>query len=247
LLSDVIASPHSALEHLAIVDCCINEASTTTLLSGLAANSTLQHLDLSRNEITHDNATALASGLAGNETLVKLTLDGCWIDDASATAISSGLEQNTSLQVLDLTDLKNITKIGWSSLLSSVKSSKMPLKAIFLSRTYTITDAEICFFAGILIAKKDTIVEISTPCNMTRVGWNVFLAVLHTPMPNFTYLSLETSNLGDDIAIAFADCLKNQDSSRFWIYIVYLNLAIPSQMLDIRLYSLGEISEVLFC
>lgn len=119
LLSDVIASPHSALEHLAITNCCINEASTTTLLSGLAANSTLQHLDLSHNEITHDNATALASGLAGNETMVKLILEGCWIDDRSATAISSGLEQNTSLQVLDLTNLKNITKIGWSKLMFS--------------------------------------------------------------------------------------------------------------------------------
>jgi hypothetical protein len=88
----------------------------------------------------------------------------------------------------------------------------MPLKAISLHDNYTITDAEICLFAGILIAKKDTIAEISTPFNMTHVGWNVFLAALHTPMPNFTYLSLETSNLSDDIRIAFADCLKNQAS-----------------------------------
>jgi Ran GTPase-activating protein (RanGAP) involved in mRNA processing and transport len=213
MLSEILASPNSALAELDLSDCDITHAGNTELFSGLTTYSRLQKLVLSRNKIDLTNATRLSAGLKSNSVLLSLDLSGCLIDNSSAKTLADGLAGNTSLKKLLMYDVgENITPSTWSIVLFSLRISNMPLETLDLSHN-NISDETCDDIIAVLIGKKDTLVSFNVESvNMTQAGWKMLVNEFRNRMPKLKYVTAGNRHFDDDLAIALVEGLKDQPS-----------------------------------
>ena len=212
MLHDALASPHSSLTELDLSDCDISSAENTELFSGLANSPRLQKLVLSGNKISPTNAMKLSTGLKSN-VLLHLDLSVCSIDDDSAKTLASGLASNTSLKELVMDDMIELNSNTWSIVLFSLRTSSMPLEFINLSEN-NISDETCDDLVDLLVAKKETLTFFLVDgVSMTSVGWEKLASAFLTHIfPKLMSVTAGNDHFDDDVAIAFAEGLKDQPS-----------------------------------
>ncbi|KAL7484925.1 hypothetical protein ACHAW6_010532 [Cyclotella cf. meneghiniana] len=211
-LGDILSDPQSIVKKLHLVR-CTTDAPLLLLQNSLVNNSSLREVVLGLSQVTEGGWQVVSDILSSRVTALKvLSLRWSEIDDESAGALANGIAHNATLEELNLSSLKLITPAGWMSIFSSMGSSNLPLKRIYLDLNDTISDEALSLFGEVLTAKNDTIEEFSLyGCRkITAVGWADLIAACLTPMPNLKELHMGNPNFRDGALEKLSSALHNK-------------------------------------
>jgi len=204
-----------SLVHLGLRENRINNES----LSVLANISTLNSLDLSGiTSITPTGWQSLFNSLqTSNTKLKKLSISGNEIGNRGSEALSNLLRSTGTLKELDMSGMApsagpNVTSQGWRTLFSSLQDSNLDISTLYLDSN-RIDNEGMQLLVGILSGMSSLkCLELGYNRQVTPTGWQALTVYLQSPNFALEQLGLHQNNINDDIVIAFASVLAQNNT-----------------------------------
>ena len=150
--------------------------------------------------------------------LKNLDISHTMIDSVGITALGSLLNNMSMLKSLKLNGLSsngpdNITTQGWVSFLTALHDSNLDLDKLDLGSN-CIDDEGMQILIQLLVSNMSSLkcLELGYNRQVTPTGWQALTVYLQSPNFALEQLGLHQNNINDDIVIAFASVLAQNNT-----------------------------------
>jgi len=174
----------SAIEELILIDFNMNNKELTEIGCALKDNTTLKVLGLYFGQVVNTEGWAAFAASLCNNALVELDLsDNTSINNEVLTGLMSELASNTTLSTLRLENLGNVTREGWRSITTYIRSPTCALENLYIGqnildggtfRDYSYACQNNRTLKNLCLKLPTTAQGINTP----RIGWNPWMNML---------------------------------------------------------------------
>ena len=190
-----------------------DEDDTTSILNTLTSMDNLVEIYLSCSIVEETGCIALARLLNNSASAIhELVLRYSYLNDEGITILSNALAMTINLTSLELTEILDVSEIGWHSLSVGIAHPMCKLEKLCLINT-SINDEGISDL-GESLAVNSTVKFLNLSCNeyITAIGWQWFSEYFSNRCSALEEIDFALCGVDDEGASAIAMALEGKSS-----------------------------------